>query len=160
MRKTIVLLSLIALTAPLAAGASSLFDLQQNASLPGPVKVGDELRLAYSSAGYEGSRAGVVTLVWKQEIRVEGATYIAPHFSHFDLPRGASLVVRAPDNSRSWTFTGYGKSDRLIEDGFWGIHIFRRHGGARAVRDGTGARRSGARGLGGAWLPDFLGRGW
>ncbi|MEM8996402.1 MAG: serine protease, partial [Acidobacteriota bacterium] len=30
----------------------------------------------------------------------------------------------APDDSRSWTFTGYGKADSYMEDGFWGIHIY------------------------------------
>ena len=94
------------------------------AAQQGPVKVGDELNYTAESPVFRGPEArGVEEMVWQEELVMPFASYIAPHFERFELPAGARLVVRAPDHSRSWTYTGYGKSDRPIEDGFWGIHI-------------------------------------
>ena len=86
------------------------------------VQIGDVIRLKYESPAVDFvDKAGGV--VWQETLSVPGASYIAPHFSRFALPKGADLIVRSPDNSRSWTYTGFGKSDKLMEDGFWGIHI-------------------------------------
>ncbi|MCP3963443.1 MAG: carbohydrate-binding protein [bacterium] len=91
---------------------------------PEPLIVGEvnELERAYESPKTLEVRT-TEALVWQQELSVEGASYIAPHFSYFNLPEGARLVVRAPDNSRSWTFTGRGKAGYQLEKGFWGVHI-------------------------------------
>ncbi|QDH71665.1 trypsin-like peptidase domain-containing protein [Lysobacter alkalisoli] len=64
-----------------------------------------------------------MNLVWRQEIHHPGASYIAPHFQRFNLPRGAAAVVRSPDNARLWTYTGQGKPRFGDREGFWGIHI-------------------------------------
>lgn len=61
--------------------------------------------------------------VWQQEIHAPDASYIAPHFSHFNLPGKSYLVVRAPDSSRSWSYSGTGKGELGTSGGFWGIHI-------------------------------------
>lgn len=61
--------------------------------------------------------------VWQQEIHASGASYIAPYFSYFNLPGKSYLVVRAPDNSRSWSYRGTGKGELGTSGGFWGIHI-------------------------------------
>ncbi|MEM8961476.1 MAG: trypsin-like peptidase domain-containing protein [Acidobacteriota bacterium] len=90
------------------------------ADVPGPLRVGEEVRIHVESAPVSEAREGVL---WSETLTWPGATYIAPHFSYFALPAGAELVVRAPDHSRSWTYTGFGKADSLINDGFWGIHI-------------------------------------
>ncbi|MEM8961473.1 MAG: trypsin-like peptidase domain-containing protein [Acidobacteriota bacterium] len=97
--------------------AQSSFD---PADVPGPQRIGEEVRL-YIESGRIDNAAGEV--VWSERLDWPGAIYIAPHFSAFDLPPGAELVVRAPDHSRSWTYTGYGKADHFLDDGFWGIHI-------------------------------------
>ena len=76
--------------------------------------------------------------VWTQTIYHPGASYIAPHFSRFELGPGDYVVVRSPDGSRSWTFDGYGRGVLgRGEDGpgFWGIHIR----GERAVVELFGA---------------------
>jgi hypothetical protein len=63
--------------------------------------------------------------VWQDVIHYPGATYIAPHFSEFELAPGDSVIIRSPDNSRSWRYEGYGKTEegRPLKGGFWGIHI-------------------------------------
>lgn len=62
-------------------------------------------------------------LVWATELFFEGADYIAPHFSRFDLPQGAYAVVRSLDGTRSWRYEGRGKNVNPGE-GFWAIHIY------------------------------------
>ncbi|HZI04021.1 MAG TPA: serine protease, partial [Archangium sp.] len=49
-----------------------------------------------------------------------GASYIAPHFATLELEEGDSLVVRAPDGSRSWR---YDHTHPGAREGFWGIPI-------------------------------------
>ncbi|WNZ64943.1 serine protease [Myxococcus sp. MxC21-1] len=49
-----------------------------------------------------------------------GAAYIAPHFERLDLEDGDFVVVRSPDNSRSWR---YDNSHPGARSGFWAIHI-------------------------------------
>ncbi|MEM8995075.1 MAG: hypothetical protein AAGF23_09840, partial [Acidobacteriota bacterium] len=94
------------------------------------IRVADEVRVSFTSDAFDGANIADVAksrhgrLVWSQELHMPEASFITPHFSHFDLPKGAKVVVRAPDDSRSWTFTGYGKADSYMEDGFWGIHIY------------------------------------
>jgi lysyl endopeptidase len=49
-----------------------------------------------------------------------GAVYIAPHFERLELEDGDFVIVRAPDDSRSWR---YDNSHPSARDGFWAIHI-------------------------------------
>jgi V8-like Glu-specific endopeptidase len=90
----------------------------------GPERVGEEAPIALKSpeirtlAGDGGSK-----IVWSTEIRRDGASYIAPHFSRFDLPPGAALVIRSPRGERSWKLSGTGKGNLGRTKGFWGIHI-------------------------------------
>lgn len=88
----------------------------------GRVKVGTEVAYEAQSSEYAATKAGS-NLVWRQEIKHPGASYIAPHFKHFNLPNGAAAVVRSPDNLRLWTYTGQGKPRSGDRQGFWGIHI-------------------------------------
>ncbi|MDA8017624.1 MAG: serine protease [Thermoanaerobaculia bacterium] len=90
------------------------------------IRVADEVRVTYGSPAFGDTalRQGETSLVWRQELHMPGASFITPHFGHFDLPRGARVVVRSPDRTRSWTFTGYGKARSYIEGGFWGLHIY------------------------------------
>jgi len=63
-------------------------------------------------------------LIWSKLINYPDATYIAPHFSRMDLPKGASLIVRSPDGTREWEYRGEGKEGLgRSGEGFWGIHI-------------------------------------
>ncbi|MEM6793626.1 MAG: trypsin-like peptidase domain-containing protein [Acidobacteriota bacterium] len=86
----------------------------------------DEVRVRFASSASQPSaaRATAEQLVWSETLHMPDASFITPHFSHFDLPPSAKLIVRSPDHSRSWTFTGYGKGNRYLEDGFWGVHIW------------------------------------
>ncbi|HEY0662383.1 MAG TPA: PKD domain-containing protein [Lysobacter sp.] len=88
----------------------------------GRVKVGTEVAFNAQSTDYPATRAGM-NLAWRQEIGHPGASYIAAHFKHFNLPRGAAVVVRSPDSSRMWTYTGQGKARMGDRQGFWAIHI-------------------------------------
>lgn len=92
------------------------------ADAQGRIKVGTEVAFAAESTGYQALKAGM-NLVWRQELHHPGAAYIAPHFSRFNLPAGAAAVVRSPDSSRLWTYTGQGKPRVGDRQGFWGVHI-------------------------------------
>ncbi|HEX6862943.1 MAG TPA: gliding motility protein, partial [Thermoanaerobaculia bacterium] len=95
-------------------------------SLEGPTKVGEEINYSLRSPAVRMNKskpADEPALAWTQEIRYPGASYIAPHFSKFNLPKGAALIVRSPDGRRSWKFSGTGKGNLGITEGFWGIHI-------------------------------------
>ena len=116
--------------APPAPDMTSLEAALFGRSVQGRVQVGDETRLRFLSPevsdkevrAQEKVRKGA-SLVWSEEIRYPGASYIAPHFSRFHLPSPSHLVVRAPDGSRSWEYTGFGKGELGRTEGFWGIHI-------------------------------------
>ncbi|MCP4213914.1 MAG: trypsin-like peptidase domain-containing protein [bacterium] len=77
-----------------------------------------------SGASTEMRGNGQPTVVWQTVIKESGATYICPHFSWCSLPDGAELVIRSRDNSRKWSYTGYGKGELGYNgEGFWGMHI-------------------------------------
>ncbi|MDY7093522.1 MAG: serine protease [Acidobacteriota bacterium] len=91
---------------------------------PKPIQVGEEIAFTLQSPEFLGGLvAGRNDLVWSEEIAYPEATYIAPHFSNFDLPEGAYLVVRDPENVRSWTYQGGEDLGKERANGFWGIHI-------------------------------------
>ena len=92
---------------------------------PKLTQVGEEVALSLANPPL--SPKGQTEALWSQTLSDPGGSYIAPHFSHFDLPPGARLVVRDPQGSRSWEYTGKGKGE--LAEGFWGIHI----SGDRAV---------------------------
>lgn len=93
----------------------------------GLMKVGEEVVWTLSSPPVsEIDKSGGTQLLWEEEVSYPGATYIAVHFSDFNLPDGAFLVVQHPDwRVRSWTYRGKGKkaSNRDDEGGFWAVHI-------------------------------------
>ena len=91
--------------------------------LPAPSTVGEPIyQIFETDHPYAGSRepSGLIDSI---KIDFPGATYIAPHFSRFDLAPGDYVIVRSPDNSRSWRYEGHGKGDLGVTDGFWGVHI-------------------------------------
>lgn len=90
----------------------------------GMVQVGEEVAFALRSPARNPLVAsGTPEIFWKREISFPKASYVAPHFSHFNLPKGAQLIVRSPDFSRSWSYTETGKGKLGEREGFWGIHI-------------------------------------
>lgn len=106
------------------AAAAPASDLELPLFKQGPVTVGEEVRLTFTSPAVRGVKAEKgAALVWSQEIRDPGASFITPHFAGFDLPTGAYAVVRAPDGSRSWTYSGHGKEGLAADSGFWGLRI-------------------------------------
>lgn len=108
-----------------AAEMPSQEDLQAAAGdqsgSPGPLQVGEEVSREVASpavARGDGSKP-----VWTYQLTDIAGSYIAPHFSYFNLPQGAKLVIASPDGSRKWEYTGTGKGELGLKDGFWGIHI-------------------------------------
>lgn len=108
---------------PRSAGLAALERQIFGPPLQGPTRVGEEVELAVRSPEIQDAATGESRLVWSRALREPGATYIAPHFSHFDLPPGAALVVRSPGGERRWRFQGTGKGTLGLTEGFWGIHI-------------------------------------
>ena len=92
----------------------------------GPLQIGEYVETAIdSSHPYAGLSTPKPQLVYSREIYHPGATYIAPHFSRFELATGDYVIVRSPDFSRSWRYEVYGKKEygKKGNSGFWGIHI-------------------------------------
>lgn len=98
----------------------------------GRLQVGEYVSAAIDSPHpYAGLSTTKHQLIYSREIYHPGATYIAPHFSRFELSKADYVIVRSPDFSRSWRYEGYGKKElgKQGNGGFWGIHIT----GERAV---------------------------
>ncbi|MEM7584570.1 MAG: serine protease [Acidobacteriota bacterium] len=90
----------------------------------GPMQVGELVAERYDTAHpYIGPGTKEPALILTHEIHLTGATYIAPHFSRFELAEGDYVIVRSPDGRRSWRYEGYGKGELGRTEGFWGIHI-------------------------------------
>ncbi len=115
MRRTILGLALVAallLTPALAAQR-------------GPAIVGEhqfetfETPHPYPSSGSESP-----LLSWSDEIFFPDATYIAVHFSRFQLAPGDYLVVRSPDGKQSRTYQNLGRHDLgVTPEGFFATHV-------------------------------------
>ncbi|GJM11099.1 MAG: hypothetical protein DHS20C11_33750 [Lysobacteraceae bacterium] len=98
----------------------------------GPMIVGEDVSYSVESNhpyGLVHSVSKEPQLVDTKEIYLPEATYVAPYFSRLELAPGDYLILRSPDNSRSWRYEGYGKGTMGRDGGFWGIHI----SGERAV---------------------------
>ena len=77
-----------------------------------------------TSHPYEKPGSTEPVLVQREEIVFPGATYIAPHFSVFDLAPGDFVVVRSPDQQQHWVYTGLGRHHLgRTPDGFFATHI-------------------------------------
>lgn len=110
-------------SAPIPSRLSTLEEQLFGSLRQGPTRVGDEIPLGVHNPEIRSLATGEAQIVWSWEIQEPGASYIAPHFSHFDLPPGAALVVRSPRGERTWRFMGTGKGTLGRTEGFWGIHI-------------------------------------
>lgn len=120
MRKIFTIAALYALgLAPVGLGACKS-DPESSAA---PTTIGAEVPVALKSPAFTGDVEENELLVWQHELRFTGATYISPHFSAFDLPEGARLVVRSPTGTLSRTYVDNGKILPAGEIGFWGAHM-------------------------------------
>ncbi|MEM7350197.1 MAG: serine protease [Acidobacteriota bacterium] len=90
----------------------------------GPLQVGEVVEQQFDTAHpYSGLGTKGFQRISSQEIHLPGATYVAPHFSRFELAPGDYVIARSPDNRRSWRYERYGKGELGKTDGFWGIHV-------------------------------------
>lgn len=89
------------------------------------LKVGEEVHKTFESPHPYSNSGGAGSLVWSQSVKYDGASYIAVHFSKFELAEGDYLLVKSPDNERSWSYTDKGNynSDKP-DEGFWSIPIY------------------------------------
>lgn len=90
-----------------------------------PIKVGEEIGLVYESEHpYSASGLSDGETVWKQEINVPGASYIAVHFSKLELKENDYLEISSVDGSRSWKYNYSKNISEGSDNGFWGIPIY------------------------------------
>jgi len=96
----------------------------------GAQRVGEEVELSLGETtpafARQGRAAVETALVSTRTIHHPGASYVAAHFSRMELAPGDSVIVRAPDYSRVWRYTGYGKGTYGLgpeAEGFWAVHI-------------------------------------
>ena len=110
---TTVLVVCLLVMAPCAQGGESdgVSDIGPPETLPEPMQVGEEiLKIFETDHPYWGPSNGELQLILSVEIHFPGASYISPHFTHFDLIAGDFVVIRSPDGSRSWRYEGLGKA--------------------------------------------------
>ena len=89
-----------------------------------PSRVGEHVKHSIDSPHpYPSLGNSEAQLVWNDTITFEGATYIAPHFSQFKLAAGDYVVVRSPDGSQRWTYTGLGRGGLGQSGGFYSTRI-------------------------------------
>jgi V8-like Glu-specific endopeptidase len=69
---------------------------------------------------YAGAEAGEDVAAWRYELSHPGATYIAIHFTDFDLGPGDYLIVSDPAGGQSYTLKGMGKMEAGT---FWSQHV-------------------------------------
>lgn len=112
------------------ASASDLERLRAAIFHSGAQRVGEEVEVSFAEAAPELSRQGQsetsIRLVSTRRIHHPGATYVAARFSRMELGPDEAVVVRAPDYSRVWRYTGYGKGALgrgPDAEGFWAVHI-------------------------------------
>lgn len=110
----------------------------------GKAIVGEYIETSFSSpTPYQGSDSSRGEIVWETTIHHPGATYIAPYFKSMRLGEGDTLVVRSPDNSRTWTYRDNGPRNLGDLGGFWGIHIH----GDTAILELHSRNRQGGQGV-------------
>lgn len=86
-----------------------------------PAQVGQEiLKEIESKHPYSGSKSNDLELVSSQRIYEKNAGYIAVHFEKFNLNHEDYLIIRNPDNTRSWKYS----FDTENRKKFWSIHIY------------------------------------
>ena len=112
--------------AAVCEGRKSTPELKKDAQ--GRVKVGEDVVATFKSRQPEARAEGVrkeAVLSWTDRISSPGATYIAPHFSEFNLAPGDYVIIRAPDGSREYRYERFGKGDGTgpVKEGFWSGHI-------------------------------------
>jgi hypothetical protein len=85
------------------------------------VKVGEHYPIYVDSARhYAGTPHDGVQQVWSHELHHPGATYIALHFSEFELAPGDYLVVADANGDQAYRLAGRGKR---AAGTFWARHI-------------------------------------
>lgn len=73
---------------------------------------------------YRASPDGRQQLRHTDIIHTAGASYIAPHFSQFQLSPGDYVLVRSPDSKQRWRYEGKGRHNLGMEpQGFFATHI-------------------------------------
>lgn len=91
--------------------------------LPGDprVEVGRESPLSVRPEPASLTRSGDGSWAWSTSVEVAGAAFLKPHFSRFDLPPGAELVVRSGSGRVVETLVGTGPQGLRS---FWGLSVF------------------------------------
>ena len=89
--------------------------------------VGEEVFIQYESQHPYTSGLQSDEIIWRQEIAYTDrpASYVAVHFSQFNLADGDKLILRSPNRERTWEYT----SNDNERGEFWSIPIY----GNRAV---------------------------
>lgn len=89
---------------------------------------------------YTKSGSSSAVLTWSDHIVFPGATYIAVHFSRFELAPGDYAVVRSADGLQKWVYRDRGRQNLGVsEDGFFATHIKGEEAFIDLYTSGTGA---------------------
>ena len=142
MRRTALLICGFLLALPSTLGATE------------PARIGEYVHETIQTPHpYPSSGAGEPMLAWSDQVVYPGATYISLHFARFELADGDTVVVRSPDDSQKWVYSGRGRRDLGVADGgFFATHIV----GDSAVVDLYSAGSATSFG----YLIDYYGRGY
>lgn len=85
----------------------------------GPQKIGDVWKYDVSPNAKEWVRTAD-GFVWGHTIYREGATFVKPHFSHFDLPEGTIVELYNPAMELINSYSGQGPRDLV---NFWAMSV-------------------------------------
>ena len=95
------------------------------AAQAGMLKVGEDVINRYDTAHpYPAAPEGAADIVFAKVLSFTDASYIAVHFSRFNLAASDYAVVRSQDGRQSFKYSGLGRGDLgESEGGFWASHI-------------------------------------
>lgn len=84
--------------------------------------VGEEILYQYESLHPYPHSSSQSEIVWTQEVTYtdKTATYIAVHFSEFNINDGDKVIIRSPEYHRTWEYTNLDNS----RGDFWSIPIY------------------------------------
>jgi hypothetical protein len=109
----------------------------------GPVKIGEEIERTFETPHPYKPPVMAEEPAWSDTLTFEGAEFITPYFSKFELAAGDYVIVRSPDGKQSWRFDPQrNTTGAALDTEFWGLPVY----GTSAIVELFSTGRSGAYG--------------